>query len=446
MYSYTGIGREYRRAGPASGFKAIRSRASGKRSLQEKPMSATPQETLGKSLTLPCGATVGNRFGKAPTSEHLAERSGDPGRELQALYRIWSEGGCGLIITGNVMVERRKFEAPRNPVFDIKTDPEAVKAYSAAAKAAGNLAIVQISHPGRQQQRGRGRPVAPSAVKLGAPALLFGKPRELSDGEIQNLILRFAQAARIAVDGGFDGVELHAAHGYLISQFLSPIANQRTDKWGGNFENRARFLLEVLKAVREEIGPEKIIAAKLNSADFQRGGFDNEDSIATAKLLEAAGLDLLEVSGGTYEDPAMLTELPKRQSTIAREAYFLEFAEKLRGQTKLPLMVSGGFRSSEAMTAAVASGATDMVGLARPLTLMPDLPKRVLAGESLRARDAEPRSRVKFADAFMGSSWHNQHYARMANGKQAADGRGALSTLAIGTARLQRDGALYGRS
>ena len=400
---------------------------------------------LAQPLTLPCGLTVPNRFAKAPTSEHLAEKSSDPGPELEVLYRTWSNGGVGLIITGNVMVERRRFEAPRNPVFDHLTDPGAVTHYAQAAKTAGNLAITQISHPGRQQQRGRGKSVAPSAVKLDAPGVLFGKPRALTDAEIRDLITRFATTARIAVEGGFDGVELHAAHGYLINQFLSPVVNQRTDDWGGSFEKRARFLLEVLAAVREAVGPDKIVAAKLNSADFQRGGFSNEDSIATAKLLEAAGLDLLEISGGTYEDPQMLSALPQRQSTIAREAYFLDFAERLRGETKLPLMVSGGFRSSQAMAAAVASGATDLVGLARPLTLLADLPRRVLSGEELRADDREPRSKIKFADAFMGSSWHNQQYALLAAGKETQPDRGALATLAIATAKLQRDGLLYGR-
>lgn len=401
---------------------------------------------LAQPLPLPCGAVVANRFAKAPTSEHLAERSGDPGPDLEALYRIWSRGGAGLIVTGNVMVDRGRFEVPRNPVFDERTDPAAIADYAAAAKTAGNLAIVQLSHPGRQQQRGRGRPVAPSPVRLDGPIAAFATPRELTEAEIGDLIAKFARSARLAVEGGFDGVELHAAHGYLISQFLSPAVNRRTDGWGGSLEGRARFLLETVAAVREAIGPQRIVAAKLNSADFQKGGFDNDDSIATAKLLEAAGLDLLEVSGGTYEDPAMITNLPRRESTIAREAYFLEFAERLRGETKLPLMVSGGFRSSDAMAAAVKSGATDLIGLARPLTLIPDLPNRVVAGEDLRAPDAEPRSKVKLVDAFLGSAWHNQQYARMAAGRRPAEGRGAAVTLALGVARLTRDGALYGRS
>lgn len=400
---------------------------------------------LSRPLELACGLTVPNRFAKAPTSEHLAERSGDPGRELEALYRTWSAGGSGLIVTGNVMVERRRFEAPRNPVFDELTDRRAVERYAAAVKADGNLGIVQISHPGRQQQRGRGRTVAPSAIRVDAPIALFGTPRSLEPAEIRDLISKFARTARIAVEGGFDGVEIHAAHGYLISQFLSPAANARSDEWGGSVEGRAKFLLETVAAIREAIGPKSLIAAKLNSADFQRGGFDNEDSIAVARMLETAGLDLLEVSGGTYEDPAMLTNLPQRASTVAREAYFLEFAERLRGETKLPLMVSGGFRSSSAMAAAVGSGACDLVGLARPLTLMPDLPRRVLGGEDLRAIDAEPRSKVKFVDAFIGSSWHNQQYARIAAGKPAAADRGVLATALIATARLQRDGLLYGR-
>lgn len=350
-----------------------------------------------------------------------------------------------MIITGNVMIERRKFEAPRNPVFDAKTSMSAVESYAAAAKTGGNLAITQVSHPGRQQQRGRGKTVAPSAVKVDAPGVMFGTPRALTTSEIQGLIGRFAATAKIAVDGGFDGVQLHAAHGYLLSQFLSPTANLRTDEWGGSLDARAKFLLEAVASVREAIGSNKIISVKLNSKDFQKGGFDNEDSIATAKLLDAAGIDHLEISGGTYEDPQMLAGLQKRQSTIDREAYFLDFAEKLRGETQLPLMVSGGFRSSAAMAAAVGSGATDMVGLARPLTLMPDLPNRVLAGEDLRAIDAEPRAKISFIDAFIGSSWHNQQYARVAAGKQPDANRGVVATTLIGVAKLQRDGLLYGR-
>jgi len=388
---------------------------------------------------------VPNRFAKAPTSEHLAERSGDPGPDLEALYRTWSRGGAGLIVTGNVMIERGRFEVPRNPVFDERTDRSAIADYAAAAKTAGNLAIVQLSHPGRQQQRGRGRPVAPSEVRLDGPIVAFARPRALTETEIRELIAKFAAAAKLAVDGGFDGVELHAAHGYLISQFLSPAVNRRTDRWGGDLEGRSRFLLETVAAVREAVGPGRIVAAKLNSADFQRGGFDNEDSIATAKLLEAAGLDLLEVSGGTYEDPAMITRLPRRESTVAREAYFLDFAERLRGETRLALMVSGGFRSSAAMAAAVGSGATDLIGLARPLTLLPDLPARILGGEELRAPDGEPRSKVKLVDAFLGSAWHNQQYARIARGKPPAAGRGTAATIALGVARLARDGAIHGR-
>jgi len=407
--------------------------------------SINASQILGQPLTLRCGLTVKNRFGKAPTSEHLAERNGDPGPELEALYRVWSKGGTGLVITGNVMVQRRMFEAPRNPVFDAKTSPAAVASWAAASKESGNLAIPQVGHPGRQQQRGRGKTVAPSAVKVDAPGIMFGTPRALTGSEIKDLIGRFAATAKIAVDGGFDGVQLHAAHGYLLSQFLSPTANVRTDEWGGTFEGRAKFLLEAVAAVREAIGPGRIVAVKLNSKDFQKGGFDNQDSIATAKLLDAAGVDLLEVSGGTYEDPQMIAGLQKRQSTIDREAYFLDFAEKLRGETKLPLMVSGGFRSSAAMAAAVASGATDMVGLARPLTLMPDLPNRVLAGEELRALDAEPRAKLSFIDAFIGSSWHNQQYARIAAGRAPDADRGPVTTTLVGVAKLQRDGLLYGR-
>ena len=164
------------------------------------------------------------------------------------------------------------------------------------------------------------------------------RPRALSDTEITEIIGRFARAARIAANTGFDGVQIHAAHGYLIMQFLSPLVNDRTDRYGGSLENRMRLLIETVREIRATTSSRFLIAVKLNSADFQRGGFDADDSLTVAHALEKEGIDLLEISGGTYESTAMVTGTPQRESTRAREAYFLEFAERFSQELSVPVM------------------------------------------------------------------------------------------------------------
>jgi 2,4-dienoyl-CoA reductase-like NADH-dependent reductase (Old Yellow Enzyme family) len=198
----------------------------------------------------------------------------------------------------------------------------------------------------------------------------------LTEDEIKDLIQRFAIAAKAAKDAGFTGVQIHAAHGYLISQFLSPRSNQREDEWGGSLENRARFLMESVRAVRKAVGKAFPVSVKLNSADFQRGGFAFEESLQVARWLEAEGLDLLEISGGSYEQPRMMDldgmeEVEDQKvpaSTAAREAYFVDFAKAMKAELKtLPLMVTGGFRTRAAMDHALATGGADLIGLGRPL-------------------------------------------------------------------------------
>jgi 2,4-dienoyl-CoA reductase-like NADH-dependent reductase (Old Yellow Enzyme family) len=216
-------------------------------------------------------------------------------------------------------------------------------------------------------------------------------PVPLSEIEIEALIERFVSAALVAKDTGFTGVQIHAAHGYLISQFLSPRSNQRSDQWGGSLENRARFLMETVRRVRSAVGASFPISVKLNSADFQRGGFAFDDSLQVALWLEQAGVDLLEISGGSYEQPAMMDvagmEAPSAEqsklppSTVAREAYFVDFAKAMKAELRImPLMVTGGFRSRGAIEHALSSGAADLVGLGRPLCGAPDGCKALLAG------------------------------------------------------------------
>jgi 2,4-dienoyl-CoA reductase-like NADH-dependent reductase (Old Yellow Enzyme family) len=275
---------------------------------------------------------------------------------------------------------------------------------------------VQINHPGRQSLKGlSSRVVAPSAIPIDFGGA-FAKPVALTGEEIAELVERFAETARIVIEAGFDGVQLHAAHGYLISQFLSPAANQRDDEWGGEPERRRRFLLEVVRAVRAAIGPGPILSVKLNSSDFQRGGFTEEESLDVIAHLDAESIDLLEISGGTYESPAMTGSAA--ESTRRREAYFLEFAQHARAITTVPLMVTGGFRSGTGMSEAITAGATDLVGLARPLAVEPELPAALVADPAATASlfKVKPLG-VKKLDSAAELWWTQHQLQRLGAGK-----------------------------
>ena len=344
--------------------------------------------TLDSPLTLPGGAVLANRLCKAALTEGLADPMNRATEGLERLYRAWSLGGAGLLITGNVQVDRKHLERPGNVAVDGNGGLEQLRAYAAAGRAAGNHLWMQINHPGRQTPRELNpEPLAPSAVSLDVPGDSFGRPRAASETEIQDIIRRFAHVAEVARDTGFTGVQIHAAHGYLLSQFLSPIANRRTDAWGGDLVNRARLLLEITRAARAAVGADFPISVKLNSADFQKGGFSDADARRVAQWLGQAGVDLLELSGGTYEQMVMVGAgneagigLPVRESTRAREAYFLDYAGMIKPLVTMPVMVTGGFRTRLGIAAALESGAADVIGLGRPMCTEPDLPGRLLAG------------------------------------------------------------------
>lgn len=325
-------------------------------------------------------------------TEGLAGRLGVPGEELCRLYKIWSDGGAGMLLSGNIMVDRHHLERPGNVVIDRPPDLEmrqALKRWASSATRKGNHFWAQISHAGRQTQKMvNAKPKAPSAVKLALPGGQFGEPVELNCGEIEDIISRFGICAAAVKEAGFTGVQVHAAHGYLLSQFLSPRSNRRTDEFGGALANRARPLLAIIEEIRSTVGPDYPISVKLNSADFQKGGFAFEDSLQVAKWLEAASVDLIEISGGTYEQPKLLgidgMEEEENQnipaSTLMREAYFVDFAMAMRKKLKIPLMVTGGFRQSIAMKQAIESGGADVIGLGRPMCVMTDAPNQLLNG------------------------------------------------------------------
>ncbi|MEL7423966.1 MAG: NADH:flavin oxidoreductase/NADH oxidase family protein [Bacteroidota bacterium] len=304
---------------------------------------------LTTPIELPCGVTLANRLVKAAMTERISNASFAPTADHERLYRLWSNSGAGLLITGNVIIDRTHLESAGNVVFDDEDMLPALQTWAQAAQASGNACWVQISHAGRQTNRfSTGKPKAPSTVQLRKLGL-FGRPVAMTQADIKQVIAGFVRAAKLAQDAGFGGVQIHAAHGYLLSQFLSPNTNLRDDEWGGSLENRSRLLLTSIKQMREVVGANFPISVKLNSADFQRGGFSEEDSLEVVQMLDEAGIDLLEISGGTYEKLAFFLmndeEHQLRESTRKREAYFIDFARKVRAVSKLPLMITGGFRS-----------------------------------------------------------------------------------------------------
>lgn len=340
------------------------------------------RSALFSPLPLPCGAVLPNRLGKAAMEENLADAGQLPGATLIDLYRCWSQGGTGLLITGNVMVDGSAMTGPGGVVLEPGVPLQPFRDWAEAAKSGGAQVWMQLNHPGRQTYANLGGKLwAPSAVALdlGKHSKLFGVPRAMDERDIAELIERFASSAQLAEQAGFDGVQIHAAHGYLLSQFLSPLTNQRSDRWGGSLENRARLLVEVIKAVRARVSPRFAVAVKLNSADFQRGGFDDADALAVLQLLNELPVDLVELSGGSYESPAMQGRTTDGR-TLAREAYFLEFAAQLAGQARMPLMTTGGIRR-RAVAEEVLSQGVAVVGMATALTVIPDLPARWQAGD-----------------------------------------------------------------
>ncbi|MEY2884082.1 MAG: hypothetical protein RL490_1806 [Pseudomonadota bacterium] len=392
--------------------------------------------TIAEAFCLPGGSHFKNRVAKSAMTEGLAARDGVPNAGHVQLYRRWAAGGCGLLITGNVQIDRHHLERPGNVIVDGPLSAAAAAAWrdwAAAATANGTQAWVQISHAGRQTQVTVNKtPKAPSAVQLQLPGGMFGVPEPLTEAEIIDLIARFAHAAKVAQDSGFHGVQIHAAHGYLISQFLSPLANRRTDQWGGPLENRARFLIATVKAVRAAVGPDFGVGVKLNSADFQKGGFAFDDCLIVAGWLADLGVDMLEISGGTYEQPAMMDmdgmtprDTPVQASTAAREAYFVDLAKALLAARTPPLLVTGGFRTLRAMEAAVDSGIT-MVGVARPLCAAPDAVAELLDGHSDELPRFEdrlrigpwllgPRSPIKLVRAINGFAAQAWYYTQIRN-------------------------------
>jgi 2,4-dienoyl-CoA reductase-like NADH-dependent reductase (Old Yellow Enzyme family) len=389
-------------------------------------------EIIGKSFTLPNGAVIKNRLLKSAMSEALGNRNGSPKEELIRLYATWAEGGIGLCITGNVMIDARALGEPGNVIIEDEAHLEMLKKWAAAATKNNTACWVQLNHPGKQSPKGLNKEtVAPSAIPFRIDMQpMFATPRALTVPEIKDLVKRFATAAEIVKKAGFSGVQIHGAHGYLVSQFLSPHHNVRNDEYGGTAENRRRFVLEVYQAIREKVGKNFPVGIKLNSADFQKGGFSEEESLETIKVLSETGMDLIEISGGTYEAPKMMVGVQK-ESTRLREAYFLDFAEKARKTIRTPLAVTGGFRSLEGMAEAISSDAVDFVGIARSLAVEPDLPNRLLAGKQPLYPITPKKTGISMVDnaGIMEIRWYTDQLKRIGSGEKPKPNESVYLTL-----------------
>lgn len=451
---------------------------------------------IAQPITMPVSKAVApNRIVKAPTTEHMADPNTNyPNRQLNNLYKLWSDGGAGIIITGNVHVDRRYMEGPRNVAAERSDleNPEVVelwKSWSSACKSNGNLAIVQLSHGGRQTPFSvNSQSLAPSPIKLkvkaGGNISPFTTPKEATYDDIQDIIERFVTAAKLCHAAGFDGVQVHAAHGYLLSTFLSPSANVRTDQYGGDVNKRSRVLLEICTRIRKELPTTFTLCVKLNTADFQLGGFSEEESILVSKRLALEGeVDFIEYSGGTYEFAAMMQEdisqilptkdeieqqlaknagkqvtqetgAPMKESTRKREAFFLDYVNKARPvlrETPILIMLSGGWRSAAAMHMHVLNKNVDLLGIARPICVEPKFPLRVLGWKPGSAENKDvvalpysisitspwiPKGVRDTANAQIQAVWHYDQMHRMAKGLSVDFNHSPIRSVLDGTIRM----------
>ena len=376
---------------------------------------------IASSFTLPNGSILKNRIVKSAMSENFGTRHHAPSKGLINAYKVWAKGNPGLLITGNIMIDSMALGEARNVVVEDYKDFELLKKWAKSVEGTGVHLWPQINHPGRQAFAAINREtVGPSAISLnmGNTSKMFKLPTALTEEAIWDIVKRFGNTARIMKEAGFTGCQIHGAHGYLVSQFLSPISNVRTDQFGGSISNRARFVLEIYREIRYQVGSGYPIGIKINSADFQTGGFTELESLEVIRLLENEGIDLIEISGGTYEKPAMI-QGDRKKSTIAREAYFLDYIEKARKLIKTPLLLTGGIRSVSVMEKALKDGNLDFIGLARPFCLYPNLANQVFDGSVKRFETPIPNIGIKFLDKLGGVElpWYELQIQRIGKGK-----------------------------
>lgn len=331
---------------------------------------SNPAKILGNSLELPCGAILKNRFVKAPMSDSLGNGEGDPTENLIRLYERWAEGGTALSIIGEVQWNPCFPEKPGNLVLGPKMDNSLLWQLTQRATVKSSHLWPQLGHAGALSYLPLSSPKGPSAISIDDFSC-----DGISGDEMRELPLQYAKAAEQAKSVGFTGVQIHAAHGFLLSQFLSPLFNHRTDRYGGSIEARCQIVTEVIHEVRRAVGPTFPLGIKMNSTDKLEGGLTEDDALTVVQILDETSIDLIDVSGGTYFPGAKASS-----DGSGSGPYFLDFAEKAKEITTIPLTVTGGFKTRQQAVDAVGGGAADMVGVARAMVLDPQLPKTWLEG------------------------------------------------------------------
>lgn len=377
---------------------------------------------LKTAFKLPCGATINNRLVKSAMTERISDKHLEPTEKHAHLYKKWADTGAGLLITGNVMVDPIHMESAGNIYVRDESILPKMQRWAEAAKTRENHVWVQISHAGRQTNKfSTFRPLAPSEIQLHQLGL-FGKPKAMTEADIQQVIQGFVKAAEISQKAGFTGIQLHSAHGYLLSQFLSPKTNRRTDQWGGSLENRSRLLMTIIQETRKVVGKGFPIGVKLNSSDFQRGGFTEEESLQVIQMLEDK-IDLLEISGGTYEKLVFFEmnedQAQVKESTQKREAYFMEFSRKVRAISKLPLLITGGFRSFDFCNQVLENNELDFIGMARPFITNLDEISAFLDNKIPKLENLVLRTGLKAFDTAAEGGFYARQLIRLAEGRDA---------------------------
>ncbi|MCV2402588.1 NADH:flavin oxidoreductase/NADH oxidase family protein [Marinomonas sp. C2222] len=322
------------------------------------------KKSLGDAVRLPCGVLLKNRFVKAAMSDSLGNGAGDATRDQARLYEKWAEGGVALSIIGEVQGDFRYPEKPGNLVLNEDSDLGTLRDLTSRASINDTHVWAQIGHAGALSDPLISNPAGPSELSFDEL-----KCRALSLEEVRALPEQFAKTALIAKSAGFTGVQIHAAHGFLLSQFLSPLFNHREDEYGGSITCRSRIVLEVIKAVRAAVGSEYPIGIKINSSDLLEGGLVEDEALELVALLNASSIDLIDISGGTYFPGAKASS-----DASANGPYFLKFAQQARKQTRIPLMLTGGFKTRDQALSALEEADIDFVGLARAMIISPSLP------------------------------------------------------------------------
>ncbi len=325
---------------------------------------------LAQPLELPCGVRLKNRLIKSAMSDSLGDGMGNPTEAQMRLYERWAEGGAAMSLIGEAQTSPHYPEKPGNLVFVPDADLSAMKKLAKRGSVNGAHIWPQLGHAGALAHGPISAPKGPSPLDVDGL-----KCDGMSLEEIHDLPQSYAQAAALAQQAGFGGVLIHAGHGFLFSQFLSPLFNHRTDAYGGTVDGRFRVISEVIDAVRQAVGSAYPIGIKINSTDKLEGGLSTDDALEVVRLLDKTSVDLIDVSGGTYFPGAASSS----DGTSSSGPYFTDFAKQAKQVTSVPIMLTGGFETRDQAVKALQDGAADAISLARAMVLNPSLAKTWLS-------------------------------------------------------------------